>query len=231
MQNFTRWFLGKELYDGWKWLWGVPSSPPVNVKTSDEIILEEITQSLKVVRIQVKETQKIVDGVRHDTQEHERQYNLRQQYYQELINKVSASKQDSSLIEVREMMANAIQIKRGLPQQKIKLEHLQQIFIDISESYAKKQSELLLLELDLQAAATRMAINKSIDGDPCLDNAPDLIVLQEKIQYVSEQAEDHYQKAQLMIHLSSPSDCVLLETLSLQDIDDHIARVKQSSVS
>jgi hypothetical protein len=235
MEDFVRYFMGEALgnltINGWKWLWRMPSRAPETAKTSDDIILEDITRSLEALRFHIAKNQKVVDVVRHNTQEQERQYNLRQQHYQELITKISASGKDSSLIEVREMMATAIQIERTLPQQKLKLEHLQQIFIDSREDHAKKQSDLLLLELDLQAATTRMAINKSSDRDPNLGNSPDLITLQQKIQQVSEQAEDRYQKTQWISQLSNSSDCVLSETLSLQDIDNRIRDLNERKSS
>jgi hypothetical protein len=100
MQEFTRWFLGKELYDGWKWLWGVPPSPPTTIKTNDETILEDITRSLEVVRSIIIKIQGTVEQVRVLKQATEDKYKQRQQAHQELIGMSLESKRRGNIFEV-----------------------------------------------------------------------------------------------------------------------------------
>jgi hypothetical protein len=218
MQEFTRWLLGKELYEGWKWLWGVPHSPPATVKTKDETILEDIARSLEVVRAIIVKIQGTVEQVRVLKQATEDKYKQRQQAHQELIGMSLESKRQGDIFEARSAMGQAIQLELTLPKFKERSENSQRMLMTVQDFRTQKLADFALLEIDLETAKVQKAVNDSIG----LDCAPDLIILQEKLQNVQADIEDRYHQILVEIQLSDPSNCELGKTFSTEDLDERI---------
>jgi hypothetical protein len=218
MQDFTRWFLGKELYEGWKWLWGLPPSPPANVKTNDEIILEEITRSLEIVRAIVIKIHGTVEQVRTLKKANEEKYKLRQQAHQELIGMSLESKRQGNIFEARSAMGQAIQLELTLPKFKERSDTSQRMLITVQDFQTQKLADFALLEIDLETAKVQRDVNNSIG----IDCSPNLIILQEKLENVRADIEDRYHQILVEIQLSDPSNCELRKTFNTEDIDERI---------
>lgn len=217
MQDFTHWFLGKELYDGWNWLWG-PPSPPKPVKTNDEIILEEITRSLEVVRGIVNKIQGTVEQVRVLKKANEDKYKFRQQAHQERVGMSLESKRQGNIFEARSAMGQAMQLELILPQFKERSETSQRMLITVQDFQTQQLAVFALLEIDLDTAKVQREVNNSMG----LDFSPDLIILQEKLQNVRDEIEDSYHQILAEIQLSKPSNCELRKTFNTEDIDERI---------
>lgn len=210
MQDFTRWFLGKELYDGWNWLWGSPS-PPKPVNTNNEIILEEITRSLEIVREIVNKIQSTVEQVRVLKKANEDKYKFRQQAHQELIDVSLESKRQGNIFEARSAMGQVMQLELMLPQFKERSETSQRMLITVQDFQTQQLAIFALLGIDLDTAKVQREVNNSMG----LDFAPDLIILQEKLQNVRDEIEDRYHQILAEIQLVNPSNCQ-------GDIDEYI---------
>jgi len=202
MQDFTRWFLGKELYDGWNWLWGSPS-PPKPVNTNNEIILEEITRSLEIVREIVNKIQSTVEQVRVLKKANEDKYKFRQQAHQELIDVSLESKRQGNIFEARSAMGQAMQLELMLPQFKERSETSQRMLITVQDFQTQQLAVFALLEIDLDTAKVQREVNNSMG----LNFSPDLIILQEKLQNVRNEIEDRYHHILAEIQLVNPSNC------------------------
>jgi phage shock protein A len=232
MKGLVTWLLGDELgkltINSFKWLLEVPTDRSATKgKTSDEIDLEHIAQLLESMRSKVVNLQQVVDRVRHSTKEIQNQYDLKYQYHQELMWLVAESKRLRNIVEARLAMAKAIEIERILPEFEAKLERSQEMLIKISEIYTQKESELSLLEIDMENMKTYMAMNDSIDGHHDIDKSHELTILQEKIRNSSIEAEDRCREIQIASQLSHPSNCELGETLTTKDIDDRIESISE----
>jgi phage shock protein A len=233
MKGLVTWLLGDELgkltTNGLNWLLEVPPDRSISKgKTSDEIDLEHIAQLLESMRSKVANLQTVVDRVRHSTQEIQHQYNLKCQFHQELMRLVLESKRVKNIIEARLAMAKAIEIERILPEFEAKLERSQEMLIKISEIYTQKESELSLLEIDMENMKTYMAMNDSIDGHHDIAKSHELNILQEKIRHSSIEAEDRCREIQIDYQLRNQSNCELGETLSTQDIDARIVELENN---
>jgi phage shock protein A len=236
MKGLVTWLLGDELgnltINGFKWLLDVPPDRSATKgKTSDEITLEHASRLLELMRSKVANLQTIVDRVRHSTQEIQNQYDLKYQYHQELMWLVLESKRLRNIVEARLAMAKAIEVERILPEFEAKLERSQEMLIKISEVFTQKESELTLLEIDMENMKTYMAMNDSMNGHHDIDKSHELSILQEKIRHSSIEAEDRCREIQIASQLDHPSNCELGETLTTQDIDDLIDRISEEHKS
>lgn len=226
MEDFTRYFMGEPLgnltINGWKWLWGMPSRSPETTKTSDDLILEDITRSLAEMRSKLDEIQGIVERVRLVAQEIQHQYHLKCERYQELIGISLESNRQGNILAARSAMAQSIQLERVLSELKERSEVSQGMSIYIQEIYVQKTADLELLEIDLKMSKTQREVNDSIG----IDRSPDLIVLQEKLEKVRTEIEDRYHQIQVEIQLSYSSNCKLGNPLNNDDIDAQIEQRK-----
>ena len=227
MEDFTRFFMGEALenltVNGWKWLWGMsPSHFSEAAKTSDDIILEEITRSLVEVRSIIVKIQGAVGGVRLVTQEIEAQYHLKGEYQKELIEISLESDRKGDILAARSAMSQAIQLERFRSELKKRLEISQDRLITIQEIYIQKSDDLSLLEIDIKMIRTQREVNTSIG----LDKSPDLMVLKEKLENVRIEIEDRYHQIQIEIQLSHSSNYELGKTLNTDDIDERIKELR-----
>ena len=227
MEDFTRFFMGEALenltVNGWKWLWGMsPSHFSEAAKTSDDIILEEITRSLVEVRSIIVKIQGAVEGVRLVTQEIEAQYHLKGEYQKELIEISLESDRKGDILAARSAMSQAIQLERFRSELKKRLEISQDRLITIQEIYIQKSDDLSLLEIDIKMIRTQGEVNTSIS----LDQSPDLMVFKEKFENVRTEIEDRYHQIQIEIQLSHSSNYELGKTLNTDDIDERIKELR-----
>ena len=227
MEDFTRFFMGEALgnltVNGWKWLWGMsPSHSPATAKTSDDIILEEITRSLVEVRSIIVKIQSAVDRVRLVTQEIEDQYHLKRQHQKELVEISLESDRKGNILAARSAMAQAIQLERFISELQKRLEISQERLMTIQEIYIQKSDDLSLLEIDIKMIKTQREVNISID----LDRSPDLMIFKERLENVRTEIEDRYHQIQVEIQLSHSSNCELGKTLNADDIDERIEELR-----
>lgn len=227
MKKLITWLFGDELgksaINTYNWLLEVPPDRSATKgKTSDEIDLEHIAQLLDSMRVKVANLQTVVDRVRHSTQEIQNQYIRKQQSYQELMVTVLEFKRVGNIVEARLAMVKVIEIERILPEFQAKLASSQEMLMKVSEIYIQKESELSLLEIDMENMKTYMAMNDSMNGHHDIDKSHELTILQEKIRNSSLEAEDRCREIQIATQLSRPSDCELGTTLTAQDIDERI---------
>jgi hypothetical protein len=225
MQDFTRWFLGKELYEGWKWLWGVPPSPPANVKTNDEIILEEITRSLAEARASLIKLQSLVEQARLLKNTDEDTYNRRQQTHQELIGMSLASKRQGNIFEARSSMGQAIQLEQTLPKFKERFETSQKTSIAVQDFYRQKLDAVALLDSSLAAAKFQIDVNDLME----LDRSPDLVIIQENLENIQNEIEDRHYRIMAEIQLANSSNCELMKTLNPEEIDERLKDLEDIS--
>ncbi|WP_310482180.1 hypothetical protein [Chamaesiphon sp. VAR_48_metabat_403] len=214
--------LGKKIINTWDWLWQMPTEPPTTVKSTDEIALEHATQLLISIAAKVTEMERAVDRVRSISQEIERQYNQKSQEHQNLVSKAFELQRSGNIVEARLSMARSIGIERILPELKVRLDRAQEMLINANDYHTQEQSKLTLLEIEFQSLAASMAMNKSMGGDRELAKFNDLNNLQEKFRNVQAEAEDRYQQIKIMSQLSHSTDCVLEETLTIDEIDRRI---------
>jgi phage shock protein A len=231
MKGFIVWLMGDKLgestINGLNWLLEVPPDRSAQVaKTSGEITIEHASQLLELMRSKVLKIQNVVEQVRQSTQKNQHQYDLKCQYHQELIGMALESKRTGNIIEARLAMVKAIEIERILPDFKSKLDRSQDMLIGVNEIHAKKESELSLLEVDLEYTIASMAISDSVNDDRSPEQDRELMVLQAKLRDFLAETEDSYQQIQIMSQLSHPSACELGETLNTQDIDARIEELE-----
>lgn len=226
MEDLTRYFMGEPLgnltINGWKWLWGMPSRSSETVKTSDDLIFEEITRSLAEMRSKLDEIQGIVERVRLVSQEIQHQYHLKCKRHQELIEISLESNRQGNILAARSAMAQSIQLKRVLSELKERSEVSQGMSIYIQKIYVQKTADLELLEIDLKMSKTQREVNDSIG----IYRSPDLIILQEKLEKVRTEIENRYHQIQVEIQLSYSSNCELGNPLNNDDIDAQIEQRK-----
>jgi phage shock protein A len=230
MNNLIVWLMGDTvggiIINNWNWLWQTPVEPSATAgKTSDRIALEHAQQLLVSISVRVEQMQKTVDRVRSISQEIKRQYDAKCQQHQELIGMVLEYQRADNKVEARLAMAKAIGIERILPELQARLEHSQEMLININQYHAEEQAKLSLLEIEMETIKACMAMNESMGGNRELDKLNDLSNLQEKFRNVQTETEDRYRQIQVMSQLSNSSNCVLEETLNIQDIDDRIRAI------
>jgi phage shock protein A len=143
--------------------------------------------------------------------------------HQELIGIVLQYQNAGDNVEARLTMAKAIGIERILPELKVRLERAQEMLININECHTQEQAKFSLLEIEMEIIKACIAMNESMGVSRNLDTFTDLNNLQDKFHHVRVEMEDRYEQIQVMSQLSHPSNCVLEETLNIQDID---ARIK-----
>ena len=227
MSNLILWLMGDtvggQMIAGWNWLWQMPPEPATGTgKTSDAITLEHATQLLGSIALRVTQMQKVVDRVRSIAREIQRQYELKCQEHQELIGIVLEYQRSNDPVEARLTMAKAIGIERILPELKVRLERAQEMLMNVNECHIQEQAKLSLLEIEMETIKACMAMNESMGSDRSMDKFQDLTNLQDKFQNVQAEMEDRYQQMQVMSQLSQPSNGMLDEPLSIQDIDSRI---------
>ena len=226
MSNLILWLMGDtvggQMIAGWNWLWQIPPEPAATGKTSDDITLEHATQLLGSIALRVTQMQKVVDRVRSIAREIQRQYELKCQEHQELIGIVLEYQRSNDPVEARLTMAKAIGIERILPELKVRLERAQEMLMNVNECHIQEQAKLSLLEIEMETIKACMAMNESMGSDRSMDKFQDLTNLQDKFQNVQAEMEDRYQQMQVMSQLSQPSNGMLDEPLSIQDIDSRI---------
>lgn len=229
MKGLIIWLMGDKLgewiINGLNWLLEVSPdrSPQVN-KNSGEMTIDHATQLLELMRSKVSTLQQVVEQVYQSTDKSQYQYNLKNHHRQQLIAQALKYKQEGQIVEARLAMAKAIEIERILPDLKSKLDRYQEMLMGINEIHAKKESELLMLEVDLEYTIASMAIKDSVNNDQSPAQNRDLMILQEKLRDFLVETEDSYQQIQIMSQLSNPSASETNETLNTQDID---ARMKE----
>jgi len=234
MKRSIIWLFGDELsksvINTYNWLLEVPPERSATKgKTSDEINLQHIGELLDSMRVKVANLQTVVERVRHSTQEIEKQYNLKCQYHQELMLLVLDFHRVGNILEARLAMAKAMEIERILPEFQAKLASSQEMLMRVSEIYIQKESELSLLEIDIENMKTYIAMNNSMNGHHNIDKSHELTILQEKIRNSTIEAEDRCREIQIATQLSHLSNCELGTTLTAQDIDERIRVLKDQS--
>jgi phage shock protein A len=229
MQNIIIWLfgdaLGKSIITSLNWLLEAPParSPQVE-KTSNEITIEHASQLLELMRSKVLNLQHVVEQVRQSTQKNHHQYNLKDQRRQELTALALEYKCMGQIVEARLAMAKAIEIERILPEFQAKLTSSEEMLMRVNDIHAQKESELSLLEIDVENMKAYIAMNGYHD-----DKSQDLIALQEKLRNSSIEAEDRCREIQIESQLTNPSNCELGETLNTQDIDARIAELENNA--
>jgi hypothetical protein len=223
MKGLVTWLLGDELgkltINSFKWLLEVPPDrSPNKGKTSDEIILEEITRSLEIVRAIVIKIKGTVEQVRALKKANEDKYKLRQQAHQELIGMSLESKRQGNIFEARSAMGQAIQLELTLPKFKERSDTSQRMLITIQDFQTQKLADFALLEIDLETAKVQRDVNNSIG----IDCSPNLMILQAKLENVQAEIEDRYHQILVEIQLANPSNCELGKTFNTEDIDERI---------
>jgi hypothetical protein len=223
MKGLVTWLLGDELgkltINSFKWLLEVPPErSPSKGKTNDEIILEEITRSLEIVRAIVIKIKGTVEQVRALKKANEDKYKLRQQAHQELIGMSLESKRQGNIFEARSAMGQAIQLELTLPKFKERSDTSQRMLITIQDFQTQKLADFALLEIDLETAKVQRDVNNSIG----IDCSPNLIILQAKLENVQAEIEDRYHQILVEIQLADPSNCELGKTFNTEDIDERI---------
>jgi hypothetical protein len=223
MKYLVTWLLGDELgkltINSFKWLLEVPPDrSPSKGRTSDEIILEEITRSLEIVRAIVIKIHGTVEQVRTLKKANEDKYKLRQQAHQELIGMSLESKRQGNIFEARSAMGKAIQLELTLPKFKERSDTSQRMLITVQDFQTQKLADFALLEIDLETAKVQRDVNNSIG----IDCSPNLIILQEKLENVRADIEDRYHQILVEIQLADPSNCELRKTFNIEDIDERI---------
>jgi phage shock protein A len=226
MQNSIIWLfgdeLGKSIINSFNWLLEAPSeqSPKVE-KTSDEITIEHADRLLELMQSKVLNLQQVVEQVRQSTQRNQHQYNLKEQHRQVLIKTAAEYKQTGQILEARLAMAKAIEIEWIIPEFQAKLASSQEMLMRVNKIHAQKESELLLLEIDVENMKAYIVMNGHYD-----DKSQDLIALQEKLRNSSIEAEDRCRELQIESQLTNPSNYELGETLNTQDIDALIVELE-----
>jgi hypothetical protein len=223
MKGLVIWLLGDELgkltINSFKWLLEVPPDrSPSKGKTNDEIILEEITRSLEIVRAIVIKIKGTVEQVRTLKKANEDKYKLRQQAHQELIGMSLESKRQGNIFEARSAMGQAIQFELTLPKFKERSDTSQRMLITIQDFQTQKLADFALLEIDLETAKVQRDVNNSIG----IDCSPNLMILQAKLENVQAEIEDRYHQILVEIQLANPSNCELGKTFNTEDIDERI---------
>jgi hypothetical protein len=223
MKDLTRWFLGEGLgnltINGWQWLWGMPPhGSSATIKTSDELMLEDIARSLEEVSALVLQIRGAVERVTLDTEEIQHQHDLKRQRYDELIEMSLTFDRQGNVLEARSAMAQAIQIDRVRSEWQKRVEISTGLLMSTREIYDRKSEILALLEIDLKMIKTQRDVNKSIG----IDRSPDLILLQEKLSNMRADTEELYDQIQIEIRLAHPSNCELGKTLTDDDLDELI---------
>jgi phage shock protein A len=231
MKGLIIWLMGDKLgestINGLNWLLEVsPDRSSQGNKNSGEMTIEHATQLLELMRSKVFNLQQVVEQVHHSTHKSQHQYNVKNRHRQEFIAQTLEYKKKGQLVEARLAMAKAIEIERILPDFKSKLDRYQEMLMGINEIHAKKESELLMLEVDLEYTIASMAIKDSVSNDRSPAQSRELMILQEKLRGFLVETEDSYQQIQIMSQLSNPSASEPRETLNTQDIDDRIAELE-----
>jgi phage shock protein A len=229
MQNIIIWLfgdeLGKSIITSLNWLIEAPPARSSKVeKTSNEITIEHASQLLELMRSKVLNLQHVVEQVRQSTHRNQYQYNLKDQRRQDLSALSLEYKHMGQIVEARLAMAKAIEIERILPEFQAKLVNSEEMLMRVNEIHAQKESELSLLEIDVENMKAYIAMNGHHD-----DKSQDLIALQEKLRNSSIEAEDRCLEIQIESQLTNPSNCELGETLNTQDIDARIAELENNA--
>jgi phage shock protein A len=231
MKGLIIWLMGDKLgestINGLNWLLEVaPDRSPLVDKNSSEMTIEHAAQLLELMRSKVLNLQRIVEQVHQSTQKSQYKYNLKNNHRQEFMAQALEYKQKGQIVEARLAMAKAVEIERILPDLKSKLDRYQEMLMGINEIHAKKESELLMLEIDLEYTIASMAIKDSVNDDRSPAQNRELMILQEKLRGFLVETEDSYQQIQIMSQLSNPSTSEPRETLNTQNIDDRIKELE-----
>jgi hypothetical protein len=225
MQNAINWLfgdeLGKSINTSFNWLLEAPPerSPKVD-KTSNDITIEHASQLLELMRSKVLNLQQVVMQVDRSNQKNQHQYYLKEQRLQELNAMVLEYKRMGKIIEARLAMVKAIGIERILPEFKAKLASSEEMLMRVHEIHIQKESELSLLEIDVENMKAYIAMNGHHD-----ERSQDLIALQEKLRHSSIEAEDRCREIQIESQLTNSSNHDFGETMNTQDLDDRIAKL------
>jgi hypothetical protein len=227
MKDLTRWFMGEDLgnvtINGWNWLWGMPpSGSPEAAKTSDDLILEDISRSLEEVRSIVIQIQHTVDRVKLETKEIQHQYRLQSRQRDVLKTMFLEFKRQGNVFEARSAMEKAIQLERVVSEWRKRLDVSHRTLRGIQLAHDQKSADLSLLEIDLKMIKTQRAVNNSID----LLRSSNLTIFQEKLQDIRAATEDRYQEIQIEIKLSHSSYCELDTSLNIDEANEYIQYLK-----
>jgi hypothetical protein len=232
-EDFTRWLMGEKMGEptvrAWKWLWGIPSQPSPPDPTVDEITLADLERLLESMRLQLQQIEPIIDRVRRETAEIQRQSESKQQAYRELIDRVLAAKQDGNIAEARLLMARAVQVEWIFPELKVRWERSHQRLGELVEFQEQKASELALLSFDLQAVRTQIEINQSLDRHRHIHASPDLIALFDRFQQLGYRTDDLYREIQVLSQFDLSANCMLHDPETACDLDDRIDRLEANS--
>jgi hypothetical protein len=228
VKELFTWLMGEQLtekaIDTYSWLLEVPESPPT--KPTSELTVERAFKLRDLMRTKVENIQIVVEQVKYRTQKITHQYNLKSQYRHDLIEAILVFKKTGDIISARLAMANKIEIDRTLPDFELKVQASQDLLIAIHEIHARSQSQLSLLEVDLENTLSSIAINDLMNDDLSPGQDRELMELEAKFQEFLVEAEDSYQKVQSMNQLS---DLDRGETLNAKDIDAQIAELEHPS--
>jgi hypothetical protein len=225
MRNAIDWLfgdeLGKSISTSFNWLLEAPPErSPKADKTSNEITIEHASQLLELMRSKVLNLQQVVMQVDRSNQKNQHQYYLKEQRLQELNAMVLEYKRMGKIVEARLAMVKAIGIERILPEFKAKLASSEEMLMRVHEIHIQKESELSLLEIDVENMKAYIAMNGHHD-----EKSPDLIALQEKLRHSSIEAEDRCREIQIESQLTNSSNRDFGETMNTQDLDDRIAKL------
>jgi hypothetical protein len=231
VKDLFTWLMGEKFtekaIDTCNWLLEVPESP--STQTTSELTVERAFKLRDLMRSKVENIQTVVEQVHYSTQKVTSQYNLKCQYRHDLIEAVIAFKQTGDIIAARLAMANKIEIDRTLPDFQLKVQASQDLLMAIHEVHARSQSKLSLLEVDLENTIASIAINDLMNDDRSPAQDRELMELEAKLQGFLVEAEDSYQKVQIMNQLSDRDNCDRGETLNTKDIDAQIAELEHHS--
>ena len=213
--------VSKAIFNSWNWLWQIPiDAPTPGVETSNDAVIEDAMQLLNAISEKVDRLQIAVDRMQSISQKIECEYNQKSQKYQELMKEALECQQSGNIVTARLTMATAIGIERILPELKIRLEHSQEMLIDINEYYIQENGKLSLLKIDLERTKSYLIMNGSSPIDR--DNLNDSTYLYENLQDIENKIKDRYQEALAMISLNAGSNSESEETVTIKYIDKRL---------
>jgi hypothetical protein len=224
MQSFITSLLGEPvsqaISNSWNWLLQAPIEASPGVENTDSAVLKDATQLLTAISRKVDLFQMAVEQQQSISQKIERQYNQKSQRYQELMKEALADQAAGNIVTARLKMATAIGIERILPELKIRLEHSQEMLIDINECYIQEQGKLSLLKIDLERTKSYLTMSSSSPIDR--DNLKDPSYLYENLQDIENKIKDRYQEILLITSLDTTSNYSTGETVTIKYIDKRL---------
>jgi hypothetical protein len=228
MKGVINWLMGEEITEaaikGLNWLLEVPPDRSATKgKTNDDIAIEHMTNLLESMRANLVEIETIVIKSHWIVQHHQNERDLKDRYYQNLLGIAAQSHRQGNTLDARMAMIKAVQTKRVLTALDAKLKISQDRLIGFHEIYATKETDLVVLEMELEAIEIQSEMNDSLDGHRDLDKSRDLLALQEQFRNAQADIEFRYQEIQITSQLTNPSNCELGEPMNIEHIDNLIA--------